>query len=143
MLLRPLLSAVAALALGSGAAAPALGQDSPVGDLGAAMRDPVTQQRMAGAVRAMSDALLNLRIAPLLKAIEVVEGRSTDALDPDLSLRDYAGPEAERVPRELSRRLPETMSAMGDVTAAVEAALPAFAAAAEGLRDRLDAEMKR
>ena len=141
MSLRPVLSAVAAL--GVGLSAPAVAQGRPLADVSAAMRDPLTQQRMAGAVRAMSDALLDLRVAPLLKAIEAVEGGSTDAVDPELSLRDYAGPDAERVPRELSRRLPETMDALGEVTAAFEAALPAFAAAAEGLRDRLDAEMKR
>ena len=140
MSLRPLASA---LALVAAAPLPALAADRPASDLGETLRDTAAQQGMAAAFRAMTEALLDLRIAPFLGAIEAIEGRDPAEVDPELSLRDYAGPESERLPREMERRLPSLMDAAGGLAGAFEQALPALAAAAERARQSLDAARDR
>lgn len=95
------------------------------------MRDPQTQVAVAAAVRAMSDAMLDLRIAPLLDAVETardpLRDRSRyDRVDPDTRLRDYAGRDAEELPEKLSRRLPAMMGVMGGMAEAVEEMKPAL-----------------
>ncbi len=102
---------------------------SDVGQVAKQMRDPQTQVAVAAAVRAMSDAMLDLRIAPLLDAVETardpLRDRSRyDRVDPDTRLRDYAGRDAEEMPERLSRRLPAMMGAMGGMADAVEQMRP-------------------
>ena len=46
---------------------PALAQ-SDIGQIARQMRDPQMQDAMAAAIRAMSDAMLDMKIAPLLEA---------------------------------------------------------------------------
>ena len=95
---------------------PALAQ-SDVAQIATQMRDPQMQVAVASAVRAMSDAILNMRVAPLAEAIETArdplrERSDYDRVDPDARLRDYAGRDAEEMPERLSRRLPAMMGAM-------------------------------
>lgn len=129
MITRSLMSA-AVLATLSLAPVPALAK-SDVGEIAKQMRDPQTQLAVAAAVRAMSDAMLDLRIAPLLDAVETardpLRDRSRDdRVDPDTRLRDYAGRDAEEMPEKLSRRLPAMMGAMGGMAEAVEEMKPAL-----------------
>ena len=107
-------------------ATPALAK-SDVAEVARQMRDPQMQGAMAAAVRAMSDAMLDMKIAPLLKAAEAIRGpdRARD-VDPDARLRDYAGDRAEEMPEQLSRRLPAMMGAMGGMAEAVEEMTPAL-----------------
>ena len=107
-------------------ASPALAR-SDVAQVAKQMRDPQMQGAMAAAVRAMSDAMLDMKIAPLLKAAEAIRDpdRARD-VDPDARLRDYAGDRAEEMPEELSRRLPAMMGAMGGMAEAVEEMTPAL-----------------
>ncbi|HUQ13863.1 MAG TPA: hypothetical protein VM055_06270 [Novosphingobium sp.] len=88
------------------------------------MRDPAMQGAVAAALRVMSEAMLDLRVAPFLKAVEAVRDpeRARD-IDPDLRVRDVA-PEAGRVPEEMSRRVPAMMGAMGGMAEAVGAMTP-------------------
>lgn len=137
MLARPLLSA-SLLAMLAAASSPAIARPEAPSRLGETMRDPATQRTMTAAARAMSEALLNVRIAPFLRAIEAAHGGEPDSVDPDLSLRDYAGPEAERVPHELSRRLPAMMGAMGEMAGGFEAVLPELRDTVEDMRARID-----
>ena len=107
---------------------PALAQ-SDVAQIATQMRDPQMQVAVASAVRAMSDAILNMRVAPLAEAIETArdplrERSDYDRVDPDARLRDYAGRDAEEMPERLSRRLPAMMGAMGGMADAVEQMRP-------------------
>lgn len=88
------------------------------------MRDPAMQGAVAAALRVMSEAMLDIRIAPFLKAAEAIRDpeRARD-IDPDLRVRDVA-PEAGRVPEEMSRRVPAMMGAMGGMAEAVEEMTP-------------------
>jgi hypothetical protein len=124
------------------AAAPAHAQDEAA-RLAEAMRDPAAQQATAVAARALSEALLNIRVAPLLEAIETAEGAPPGTVDPNLTLRDYAGPEAERVPEEVSRRLPAMMGALGNMTGALETMLPQLRETARIMREEVDEALER
>lgn len=152
MMLRPLLI-TAALAAIAAAAAPALAESGPTerpADAGSAermaekMRDPATQQAMSEGLRAMTGAMLGIKLGPFLKAMEAAGGGETARdIDPDMTLRDYAGPEAERMPDEMARRLPAMMGAMGEMAVAFEQALPALREMAEEMRARVEPPASR
>lgn len=124
-------------------AAPALAK-SDVAQIAKQMRDPQMQGAMAAAVRAMSDAMLDMKIAPLLRAAEAIRDpdRARD-LDPDARLRDYAGESAEDMPEQLSRRLPAMMGAMGGMAEAVEEMTPALKGMARQVGAAVGASMAR
>jgi len=124
-------------------AAPALAK-SDVAQIAKQMRDPQMQGAMAAAVRAMSDAMLDMKIAPLLRAAEAIRDpdRARD-IDPDARLRDYAGESAEDMPEQLSRRLPAMMGAMGGVAEAVEEMTPALKGMAKQVGAAVGASMAR
>jgi hypothetical protein len=127
-------------------ASPAFGRSDDAARLGRAMQDPAAQQATASAAAAMSEALLNIRVAPLIEAIEAIEaahGANPGDVDPNLTLRDYAGPEAERVPEEVSRRLPAMMGAMGAMTGTLETMLPQLRETAKIMRDQMDEALER
>jgi hypothetical protein len=91
------------------------------------MRDPAMQGAIVAAVRAISEAMLDMRVAPFLDAVEAVrDPMHARRVDPDTRVRDVAGPRAERMPEELSDRLPVMMGAMGGMADAVEAMTPAL-----------------
>lgn len=106
--------------------APALAK-SDVARVAKQMRDPQMQGAMAAAVRAMGEAMLDMKVAPLLDAAETVKDPYRPRrVDPDARLRDYAGRDADDVPEKLSRRLPAMMGAMGGMAEAAEAMTPAL-----------------
>lgn len=135
MTLRPLLSGILLAAL---AAAPAAARPGSVGSAIDTMRDPAAQHAAAGAMQALSEAILDMPLAPLERAIAAARGDDQGAIDPDLRLRDYAGPDAERVPEEMAHRVPEMMGAMGEMAGALEQALPALAVIGVQMRERFD-----
>lgn len=117
--------AAAALALAL-AAQPALAR-SETARMADKMRDPAMQGAVAAAVRAISEAMLDFRVAPLLDAVEAVrDPMHPRRADPDTRVRDIAGPRAERVPEEMSDRVPAMMGAMGGMAKAMEAMTPAL-----------------
>ena len=106
------------------------------------LRDPQMQGAMAAAVRAMSEAMLDMKIAPLLQAAEAVrDPYRARQVDPDMRLRDYAGPSAEEMPDKLSRRLPAMMGAMGGMAEAVEEMTPALKGMAKQMGAAVGASM--
>ena len=91
------------------------------------LSDPGMQAAISAALRAMSEAMLDMKIAPLARAAEAMGDRKLmRRLGPDATLRDVAGPRAERMPEELSRRVPAMMGAMGGMAGAMEAMAPAL-----------------
>lgn len=123
-----LLISAAVLGTLSLAPVPALAK-SDVAQIATQMRDPQMQVAVASAVRAVSDAILDMRVAPLAEAIETArdplrQRSDYDRVDPDARLRDYAGRDAEDMPDRVSRRLPAMMGAMGGMAEAVEQMRP-------------------
>ena len=103
------------------------------------LNDPATQARIAVAAEAVTQAVLAMPAAPLLRAAETMAGRDPEAVDPDLTVGDLAGPDAAEAPRELAHRLPEMMGAMAAMTAALETMLPELRA----MGDRIAEDMAR
>ena len=140
MTTRVLLAAPAlALAL---AASPVAAKPSSTAQMGEMMRDPATQQAMARAVAAMSEAMLDMPLEPLARAAEAMGDRRTARQMRGATLGDYAGPEARDMPRELSRKLPAMMGAMGGMAAAAEEMTPALKAMAKEMGARMKDAMR-
>lgn len=126
--MRIALSAVATLCIAL--SAPALA--APYGDEGYGeasraaedLRDPATQERIAGTMDAAMDAMLGMPAGPLLRAMAEIAGDDPEAIDPDLRVGDLVGPEAADAPREFAYRLPAMMASMAAMAAAMEQMLP-------------------
>ena len=124
MAVRPFVAAVVAASTLVATPAPARSDAARMADK---LRDPQMQATLAAAVRALSEAMLDVPVAPFLRAAEAVrDPRAARDVPPDLTVRDLAGPRAERMPEELSHRLPAMMGAMGGMAGAVEAMTPAL-----------------
>ena len=111
-----LLAASSALAL---APLPAAAQDqsaggADAGDIAAKLNDQLTQYAVAGMLSAMSKALLEMRVDPLVDAIEQASGR---------------------VREQIVTRVPRAMAAMGALAAAAKAMTPEIERAARRMRD--------
>jgi len=107
------------------------------------MRDPANQAAMAGAVAAATEAILDIPLEPLARAAEAMGDRRTARHMRGATLRDVAGPEAEDMPREISRKLPEVMGAAGGMAEAVEEMTPALKAMAREMGARMSEAMRR
>ena len=103
-----LASPVAALALPLPAQAR---DDSELGPVIESLSDPDRQQAMAQTLSTLSQMLLDLPLAPMARAVAQAAGEDPDSVDPQMTLRRMS-PDAERVPEELSARVPEMMGAM-------------------------------
>lgn len=124
------------IAIAAAAAAfplPALAQDAPddhqveaaAGHLKHTLSDPRTQERLADSAAAMGDALLDVPVAPLMRAAAQMAGEDPDAVPPDTTLRQVS-PEADRLPSEIHDKLPRMMGAMAGMAGGLEAMAPAL-----------------
>lgn len=130
MLLRQLLvpAALTVLAL---APAPALAKERPLGPVIAELSDPQRQDQLAGALEGLAAALLDIKVAPFMQAIDrATPGSAPRDLDPDATLADMAGPGARDIPRELGDKLPMMMGMMGTMAGEMEGMLPELEAMA-------------
>lgn len=107
--------------------------ESEAGRVAEELSDPVRQAQIAGTAAAASEALLNVPVAPLARAIAQIEGHDPDYVDPDLRVGDLVDPETADAPREFAYRLPEMMSALAGLAVAVEDVLPSLRALGDGI----------
>lgn len=118
-------------------AAPAqAASDSELGPLIETLSDPARQQSLAQTLAVLSEAFLDLPLAPMARAAAQAAGEDPEAIDPDMTLRQIA-PDAERVPEELSARVPEMMGAMAGMAQGMEAMLPALRQMAQRMEQSL------
>jgi hypothetical protein len=109
---------------------PALAQDElPVEDTGLAraaeeMSDPVRQEQVAIMTEAVMAALLEVPVGKLLQSAATIAGEDPDEIDPNTTLREVAGPEAEEAPRQFAAAMPRMMEAAGALAGALETVLP-------------------
>jgi hypothetical protein len=138
-LLAPVL--VSALAL---APLPALAKDAPLGRVVEELTDPARQDALAGGLEALTQALLELKVGPFMKAMERAgHGRDTRDIDPDTTLGDLAGPQAREIPREVSGKVPVMMDTMGAMAGQMEVMLPELEAMAKRMEGAMDQSMRR
>ena len=109
---------------------PALAQDdlpSDESELARAadeMSDPVRQEQVAVMTEAVMASLLEVPIGKLLQSAATIAGEDPDEIDPNTTLREVAGPEADEAPRQLAAAVPRMMDAAGALAGAFETLLP-------------------
>lgn len=116
---------------------PALAQDEAAADVARRLSDPANQVAVTVALTALSEALLDIRIDPIRRALAAAGSDAADDLPPDARLRDLAGPDAATLPGEIGRRVPQTMGAAAGMAGAVEDMLPELRHTMERLKDAL------
>lgn len=117
-------------------ASPALAQPAP--QLPPELTDPATAQRLAGAMQAVSDAFLNMRIGDVRAALE---GRPASPAESNMTVRDFArrddpdfdrhfqhnmakvGPTMQRSMQALNQTLPVMMRDLKDAKKSLERAI--------------------
>ena len=134
------LTVVAAASLALVTPTAALAQDaepapaeSSLSDLSEKLSDPLFQDQAAAMVGALMGALLELPIGPIAEAVDQATGGEGPDIDPDARIVDLA-PETEDLPREVSERLPQAMSAMSGMAEGLETMLPALRDMAERMK---------
>ena len=120
--------ALAAVLVAFTAPVPALAQDRTEEDaarVAEMLRDPALQQSVAAGMAAASEALLDVPLAPLARAVAEAAGDDPRDVDPNMTLRSVS-PEAEDVPAEIHDKLPRVMGAMAGMAGGVSAMIPAL-----------------
>lgn len=116
---------------------PAAARESEPDDVAKRLADPGTQIAATVALTALSEALLDIRIEPLRRALAAAGSDAADDLPPDARLRDLAGPGADKLPGEIGRRVPQAMGAAAGMAGAVQDMIPEIQAMAERMKRAL------
>ena len=119
---------------------PVLAQDRTEEDasrVAETLRDPVLQETVATGMAAASEALLDVPLAPLARAVAEAAGEDPREIDPDMTLRHVA-PEAADVPAEIHDKLPRVMGAMAGMAGGFSAMIPALRDMAERMKDAVE-----
>jgi len=118
------LAAGAALAPLPALAAEDAAEDIDLARAGEEMRDPVRQEQVAVMAEAVIASLLEMPVGNLLRSAAEIAGEDPDEIDPNTTLREAAGPEADEAPRLAAKALPKVMNATGALAGAIETMLP-------------------
>lgn len=130
--MRIALTALFALACaGLPAAALASEPESDTRRMAEELRDPARQAQLAVAAEAVTDAVLSMPAAPVLRALAEIAGHNPDYVHPDLRVGDFVHPDAVEAPREFAHRLPQMMGALAGLAVALEDLVPEFRARIE------------
>ena len=122
---------------------PALAQDdlpSDESELARAadeMSDPVRQEQVAVMTKAVMASLLEVPIGKLLQSAATIAGEDPEEIDPNTTLREVAGPEADEAPRQLAAAVPRMMDAAGALAGAFETLLPELRRIGEDIARKL------
>lgn len=118
--------------------APVMAQETESGEIAERLNDPMTQYAVAGMISAMSKAMLDMQIGPIMKAVEGATGRASD-LPEDATVGDLAGTDADEMQDRLIETVPAMMASAGSMAGAVEDMLPQLREMAERMRDAIPA----
>jgi hypothetical protein len=132
MLMRYLVLPAAALAA---IAAPAAAQEAPAPNPEAAqlvdqLQDPAHQHDVAMMAQTMTEIVLDMPLAPLVKSAAEKADAQAGRVDPDLTLRKLV-PEAGQVSAAIGRTTPRAMQAAGSLVGAMAAMTPVLRDMAE------------
>lgn len=126
------LAAAAALA-----SSPALATEDDTAQLAKQLADPDMQAQVAAMAEMMTAVMLDMKVGPLMRAAAEMEGKDPAAVDPGLTVRDLAGPEAADAPHEIAVRVPQMMGALATLAVAMEQMLPQLRAMGEQMSGSL------
>lgn len=99
------------------------------------LNDPLTQYAVAGMLSAMSKSVLEMRVEPLVKAMDGLGGKRMHRLPPDATVADVTGTDHEAVRDGLVKNVPKAMSAMGAMTSAAQKMMPELERMAREVRE--------
>ncbi|WP_198152643.1 hypothetical protein [Tsuneonella dongtanensis] len=139
MPMRVLTRTLAVLAIAAPMPALAQASDTEIAtsEIESTLKNPAMQAAVAEGMAAASEALLDLPLAPLAKAVAEAAGEDPDDVDPDMTLRSVS-PDAEDVPGKVRESLPRMMGAMGSMAGGMGAMIPALREMAERMRAAMD-----
>jgi hypothetical protein len=103
-------------------------------DVARRLADPGTQAAVTVALTALSQALLDFKIGPISRAMGATGDNAAANLPPDARLRDLAGPEADKVPGEIGRRVPQAMGEAAGMVGALQDMLPELQASIDRVK---------
>lgn len=102
------------------------------------LADPATQLAVTTVLTAMGEAVLDLRIEPIARAMRAAgQGDAVADLPPDARVRDIAGPTGDNLPAELGRNVPRTMGRAAEMAGAMEDMLPQLKAIGAQMRNSI------
>lgn len=127
-------AALVALAAPLPAWAQATETEATTAEIERTLGDRATQEAMAEGMAAASEALLDVPLAPLARAVKQAAGENPADVDPDMTLRTVS-PEAEDVPHKVRESLPKMMGAMAGMAGGFGAMMPALRQMAERMRE--------
>ena len=136
------LAAGTALAPLPALAAEDLPEDSGLARAAEEMRDPVRQEQVAVMAEAVIASLLEMPVGNLLRSAAEIAGEDPEDIDPNTTLREVAGPEADEAPRLAAKALPKMMSATGALAGAIETMLPEMRRIGEDIARQLPEEIE-
>ena len=141
--MRLLPTTVTALAL---LATPVAAQDADIADEGDAIEamseklsDPAMQAKAAIMARGLMGMLLELPVGSLARAAAEIEGEDSEAIDPDMTLREFGGEGANDLPQDVQERVPQMMDRLAGMSGAFEAMVPALREMAGRLEEAVEA----
>ncbi len=118
--------------------AQAKAKEASLAEVAQKLRDPKLQSGIAGIMAALSQAMLSMNVGSFGAAIDKMEGREgASGIRPDATLADMIGPDAERMPEEMSAKLPMMMDAMAGMAGSMEAMLPQLKQIGEQMKKSL------
>ena len=91
-----------------------------------AMKDPARQHEMALLLRAMSEVMLDMPVAPMVDAMEQATGEKGPDVKPGATVRSMSPDAASRVPGMIEKGVPAAMSAMGGMANGAAELTPAM-----------------
>jgi hypothetical protein len=112
--------------------------DEPAGkaaDIAEKLNDPLTQYAVAGMISAMSKSVLDMRVEPLVKAMDGLGGKRMHRLPPDATVADLAGTDHSKMRDGIVQSVPKAMSAMGAMAVAAQKMMPELERMAREVRE--------
>jgi hypothetical protein len=121
---------------------PAMARDEPAAtgraaEITAKLNDPMTQYAIAGMLSAMSKALLDMPVAPMVDAVEKASGRRPGNLPRDARVADLAGTDQDKLREQIVEHVPRAMAALGALATAAEAMTPELERMARTMRESM------
>lgn len=112
---------------------------APRGEAMRELSDPRTQQAMGDMLGALFGVILDMPADPLVRAMEAAgEPEAARRIPRGATIGDLAGPEARNAPREIRRRAPALIGAMGELAGTLEEMAPEFERIADDFGRKMD-----
>lgn len=109
------------------------------GEFSRELRDPRKQQAVGDLLGALVGVVLDMPAEPLARAAGAMGDKQTARRIPrGATLGDLAGPDARSLPREVRRRAPALLGAMGELAAVLEEMAPELEKIGEDFGRKMD-----